>query len=186
MNISYFLPIALSIVTFTGFSWAIARLFTREEKELSVEMRALSAAGLGCFALQVICLVYPAPANGLLYFVGLVAYLIALCLFWMAVPIARQHQFRLAFSDDQPTRLVTEGPYKWIRHPFYSSYMLFWVAGVLTSQRWILMLSVIVMGAFYYMAIKREEDAFAATGDLQERYAQYRAETGMMLPKIIR
>lgn len=74
------------------------------------------------------------------------------------------------------------GSYRRIRHPFYISYLLYWVAGMSSVQRWELLLTVMVMGALYWKAVLEEERTFLQS---EQRYArrQYMACTGRLVPR---
>jgi hypothetical protein len=63
-------------------------------------------------------------------------------LFWWAMDAqARQ---RLS-SQDRPL----EGPYRWVRHPFYVAYMLTWISGPLASGSPLLFVTAGLWGVFY-------------------------------------
>lgn len=78
--------------------------------------------------------------------------------------------------------LVTSGPYRWIRHPFYSSVTLAVLANSLAAANWFLFL----VGALFCILIavrtrKEEENLLVRFGD---EYRKYMDQTGRFLPKI--
>src|SRR5262249_3481201 len=78
--------------------------------------------------------------------------------------------------------LVLHGPYRWIRHPFYDSAVLFTVATSLIAANWFLLLTGVVM--FWLLIIRtrvEEENLVARFGD---SYRRYIAQTGRFLPRI--
>lgn len=177
--------VALSAVCFASFAWSIGWLFDRPEAGTPGAMRWLGVAGIVCFAAQQACLFYPSPdARPMLQVAGLALYGAAFGLFLWTVPFARQAKLRVAFAPSAATAVVARGPYRILRHPFYASYGLFWMAGVLASQRWELLASVLVMSAFYAVAIVREEREFLA-GPLASEYGAYRARTGAVFPRLL-
>jgi protein-S-isoprenylcysteine O-methyltransferase Ste14 len=112
---------------------------------------------------------------------ALVLYIITVGLFWWAVPQAAKAQLKIAFTNAMPVVLLVDGPYAYVRHPFYASYLLYWVAGALISN-W-LWVSVIVMGCFYLTAIRQEEDGFRLS-PLAASYEAYRRKTGALFPVV--
>ena len=58
----------------------------------------------------------------------------AVGLFWWAVKTTRERRLKGAFAQDQPQLLHKTGPYRFVRHPFYLSYMLCWVG---TNWPWL-------------------------------------------------
>ena len=99
----------------------------------------------------------------------------SLGLFWWAVTETRRDRFAIAFSQAQPARLVTTGPYQLVRHPYYLSYLLAWVAGALSAQALELCATVLVMALFYRRAIS-DEEAGIMSGPLSAEYAIYRSK----------
>lgn len=78
--------------------------------------------------------------------------------------------------------LVTSGPYRWVRHPFYSSLALSVVANALAAANWF----VFAGGALLFALIavrtrKEEEHLLTRFGDAYRRYME---RTGRFLPRI--
>lgn len=87
------------------------------------------------------------------------------------------------FSRDPPAWLVTRGPYRLVRHPFYAAYLLASAGSLVAAGGPGLALLSAANALVYLAAARREERAFAA-GPLRARYAAYRARTGMLLPRL--
>ena len=74
------------------------------------------------------------------------------------------------------------GPYARIRHPFYASYVLFWLGCALATLHpvnigyWLVLVPTLVLGAL------QEEQGFARS-PLAEEYNRYRKVAGLMWPK---
>jgi protein-S-isoprenylcysteine O-methyltransferase Ste14 len=78
--------------------------------------------------------------------------------------------------------LVTTGPYRWVRHPFYDSVALFVIASSLVAANWFLILGGGL--AFILMIVRtrtEEEHLLARFGD---SYRAYMQRTGRFLPRI--
>jgi protein-S-isoprenylcysteine O-methyltransferase Ste14 len=115
-------------------------------------------------------------------FVGIALILASLWLFWQAIQASRQAQLRFAFDDAPPLSLVTIGPYRRIRHPFYTSYLIFWTGwAIATWSAWAL-LPVVVMATLYTIAARYEETLLGRT-DMAPAYAKYRNQAGLFWPK---
>ena len=112
-------------------------------------------------------------------------YLGALGLFWWAVRVNRSRPLSAAFSPDAPQFLVQAGPYRYIRHPFYSSYLAAWTAGVIATGDLWLTPTVAVLLTLYLRAITLEERKFLHS-HLAGAYSEYRRRTGCLVPNPIK
>lgn len=117
--------------------------------------------------------------------ISLVLFLSSQAVFWLSVRAFGSSRPSIAFSSDTPQRLVTNGPYRYIRHPFYTSYSLFWLAGALAAPNWVTLISVPVMTTLYYLAARGEEESLS-TSELGAVYSDYRDRTGMFVPRMCR
>lgn len=81
-------------------------------------------------------------------------------------------------------QLVTEGPYRWIRHPLYAVSMLLLLSLSVIASNWFLALYwLLTVLAFRLIIIPKEEEfLIKAFGD---QYLSYRQRTGALVPKII-
>jgi protein-S-isoprenylcysteine O-methyltransferase Ste14 len=78
--------------------------------------------------------------------------------------------------------LVTSGPYRWVRHPFYDAVGLAILANSLTAANWFLLLTGGL--AFILMIVRtrtEEEHLLTRFGDSYRAYAE---QTGRFLPRI--
>lgn len=114
--------------------------------------------------------------------VGAAVELASLVLFWAAIRASRGARLRLAFDEENPDSLVTEGPYRYLRHPFYSSYLIFWSGwAIAVWSPWAVLLLAVIAGV-YVAAAKGEEQKFANTA-LAGDYQSYRQRTGFLWPR---
>lgn len=82
----------------------------------------------------------------------------------------------------QTHQLVTEGPYRWIRHPLYSTGLLLILSLGLIARNWfLLVLCVAAFVAFRFFVIPIEERKL--TEVFGEAYEQYRKRTGALVPR---
>ncbi len=82
-------------------------------------------------------------------------------------------------------RLITHGPYRWIRHPLYSvATGIFIALGVAAANAFIVLVAVLAIMAVLVAIIPREEaQLIAKFGD---DYRSYRERTGRLLPRLLR
>lgn len=103
-------------------------------------------------------------------------------LFTWGLRSIRRRQFTAAFSSDQPTCLVTHGPYRFIRHPFYLAYGLAHALPlVATGSPWAWP-GLLGMGAIYLRAAQLEERKFLAS-PLAAAWREHQQRTGRFLPR---
>ncbi|MEX1198099.1 MAG: isoprenylcysteine carboxylmethyltransferase family protein [Pseudohongiellaceae bacterium] len=111
---------------------------------------------------------------------GALAYALALFLFWWSIRTARSLDF--AFSS-KVGAIVTTGPFGWVRHPFYTSYILVWLTSSLLFRSPILWITLIYLVTFYFLSARREERIILES-DQGKSYRLYQNKVGMFLPRI--
>ena len=171
--------IALFVWNVVLFSIALRRDFSRPDG-VQAMMRALALCG----ALAALTGLFLLCSNRL----GLWPCLAGICLLVMSQALLRaavratvDSKLSLAFSGDVPTSLNRSGPYRFIRHPFYTSYSLTWLAAAVASAHPVAFIAMGVMVAFYLTAARSEERKFLSSS-LADSYRHYRRSTGMFLP----
>jgi len=105
--------------------------------------------------------------------------------FWWAVSAVRGRVMPYAFSPGAPHALVREGPFAWVRHPFYTAYLIAWLAGCIATMQWWLLAPTAVTAWLLMRAAKGEETAFLAS-PFAEEYRAYQRTTGQLLPRLLR
>jgi len=78
--------------------------------------------------------------------------------------------------------LVTTGPYRWVRHPFYTSLALFVLGTSLIAANWFLLAAGVVFFALMVVRTRTEEQKLLAR--FGHEYREYMARTGRFVPKI--
>jgi protein-S-isoprenylcysteine O-methyltransferase Ste14 len=176
--------ISLEILAFASFAWAIRHYFRIPVEGAPTGMRQLQTAAAVLMILQIVTgLAYPSASWCSLIAIALL--LASMALFWWTVQTNFERRFAIAFTNRAPNFLVQSGPYRWIRHPFYTSYLLTWLAGPVLAGKPLLLFAPLIMFCFYLRAAQLEETQFLAS-DLASRYRCYRASTGMFIPRILR
>ncbi len=170
------------LVCFGSFFWGM-RFFFQKPEAPSLPMRMVQVLA-GGFALAHLVWIIEMPTLRVGPACGAVCwYGVAVALFWSAVRAHREKRPAACYGSDTIPDLVVSGPYRMIRHPFYTAYIAGWLAGCLATESLVLLPTVGVMAGFYVYSAFREEKRFAA-GRLAEEWVRYRRETGMFLPKL--
>lgn len=175
----------LLLLCFVSYSWAMRRFFTRPAVVPRVARWVSVLGSVTIVAHGLALLLRPlrfelpsainALASGL--FVG------ALALFFWALRVNLAAPLSSIGAPDLPTHLVTSGPYRFVRHPFYLAYLLTWIASALSAGTPWLWLPVLAAVPLYVMAARFEERKFAASA-LAGDYAAYARRTGMLFPRL--
>lgn len=77
--------------------------------------------------------------------------------------------------------LVTHGPYRWVRHPFYASMALLILANALVAANWFfLLIGAVFLGLIALRTRTEEEQLLTRFG---ESYRVYRDRTGRFVPR---
>lgn len=79
--------------------------------------------------------------------------------------------------------LVTDGPYRWIRHPIYTAFLLIMSAILLLSANWFLGFLWIGLTAVEVISRLRFEEALMSE-HFNGRYQTYMRSTGRLLPRL--
>jgi protein-S-isoprenylcysteine O-methyltransferase Ste14 len=175
---------ALAAFTYGSFIWGFFGVFVKKGQP-SPKLNLLSVLALVAAISQTGAIVSSANVAGATVLPGVVLYLGSLSLFFWTARTVKAQPLSLAFSPDVPEHLHAAGPYRWVRHPFYSSYLLAYVAGwVLCREHWLL--AVIAVMTWVYVDAARTEERKFASSQLADGYQHYRDGTGMFLPRVKR
>jgi protein-S-isoprenylcysteine O-methyltransferase Ste14 len=110
-----------------------------------------------------------------------VPFLVAgLGLFWYGHAVIG-HYWSIRIRLKAAHRLVTDGPYRLVRHPLYSALFLGYLGTLLALQSWVLTAWFPVFVASYLVFAHKEEDIMER--GFGEAYRAYRRQTGMFIPK---
>jgi protein-S-isoprenylcysteine O-methyltransferase Ste14 len=172
----------IAAATFGVFVWGVRGHF--RSAAMPWGMAALSLASTVALILFEIE-AWKTHATMLWIAAGCFLHLGALILFLAAVRATRTQRITLAFDRDAPSFLVARGPYRVIRHPFYASYMIFWLGCVLVTQAASCLIAFLILSAVYVLAAGREETKFAASS-LSADYESYRHQAGFLWPRCLR
>lgn len=178
--------------------WVIRRPFERKSSR-NVLLRdamdgreklllAISLTGLGVLPAVYIATGFPAaldqPFSALRAVAGLLVFVAALALFHATHrALGRNWSVTLAVREEHS--LVTEGVYRFVRHPMYTAFWMWAVAQALTLQNWVAgPAGIIGFGTLYLLRVGREEALMRQTfGAAWDAYA---ARTPRIIPFLSR
>jgi protein-S-isoprenylcysteine O-methyltransferase Ste14 len=78
--------------------------------------------------------------------------------------------------------LVTSGPYRWVRHPFYCAFVLLVIANALAAANWFLFATGAAAFILLVVRTRREEENLVRR--FGDAYRQYMARTGRFFPRL--
>jgi protein-S-isoprenylcysteine O-methyltransferase Ste14 len=161
---------------FCSFGWGMVCHFRR----LGKPSRAMILTGLAAtgFAIVNLFALGLRPCRFMLPAVAL--YASSAVLFWWSVRVTRQ-KLAACGQGSVSKEVVSDGPYRFIRHPFYTSYNLAWIAGFLATG-WCLLAFVALLMALLYDRFATEEERGLLLSGLGASYERYRSRTGKYLP----
>jgi protein-S-isoprenylcysteine O-methyltransferase Ste14 len=166
-------------VVLLHFLWAGGRRFVVEPMEVGTAIAQASFLG---GALVVALTGAYHRINPYLGAAATVTLLCSLALYEWARRTVRGRRFRVAFNGDVPDSLCESGPYCYIRHPFYVSYMLAFAAAIALPAFPTSALLVANVAVFVCAAVSDERAI--AHRKIGSDYAAYRARVGRFVPHL--
>ncbi len=103
--------------------------------------------------------------------------------FALAIRETKGVNLPVAFTYDETTEYVKTGIYKHIRHPFYASYIAYWISWAVLNHKSVLSLLIsVVLIVTYVVAVVSEEKYLNDT--YNEKYREQKRSTARFLPYI--
>ncbi len=115
--------------------------------------------------------------------VALALFAVSAMLFGWTIWASRSARLKLIYHVDRPSRVLRDGPYRYIRHPFYASYVPYWLGCAVATLHWVNILFFVLVVPALVQAARREEDGFAKSAAAAE-YDEYKRQTGMFWPRL--
>ena len=170
----------IACLCYGSFIWSTVKFF-RQGEDLALPMKVICYTGMLGILVHLLGILFSTLDNPIRLALGFAGFVSSLIIFWWALRTHWKRKLAIAFSDDQPHAVVQNGPYRWVRHPIYLSYMLSWIAGAILIPDWWPWIFVLVMGIQYLRAIRYEEAQFLQ-GNLANDYRAYIDSTGVLFP----
>jgi protein-S-isoprenylcysteine O-methyltransferase Ste14 len=177
-----FTGLAFALACFASFGWA-ARIYFGRRGGVTRSQRRVLGSMYATAILHGCAILYLNRGTIYHFVIGAALYTFSFVLFWTAAAAASRTRLQLFFSNVPPNSLLTHGPYRLVRHPFYVAYTVAWIAGaVIVDKPWLLATAA-VCHWIYYRAARMEEASFQQTA-YSLAYARYAQAVGMFLPRV--
>jgi len=108
-------------------------------------------------------------------------YIGALLFFWWGINTAKGLNFAFSSFSGQ---IITSGPFRFSRHPFYLSYTLVWTTSTLLFNSPALWITLFYLVVFYFSSAKSEEKEILKS-EQADQYRTYCNNTNMFIPRIL-
>lgn len=171
---------ALALFVVGLYVWSTMTHFRSETPPKGVPIVATAVfLSLAIFLMLLWMKVQPVAAQ----LAGLALIFSSLGLFWWAINASRDFGLTHVFDKTQPTALLSSGPYAYVRHPFYTSYIIFWGGFALSTWSvWaVVPLAAIIV---IYTKASRLEEAKFFNSPLADSYRAYMLRAGRFWPKL--
>lgn len=80
--------------------------------------------------------------------------------------------------------LVTHGPYRWVRHPFYVTAALLMASVTVLTANWLIGLTGLIVLSF--LAVRTPKEEAMLIERLGDQYRDYMTKTGRFIPRLFR
>ncbi len=120
------------------------------------------------------------PHAGTIYLIGLLLFVIGLAIRWIAIiHLGRFFTVNVAIAQDH--KLITTGPYRYVRHPSYTGTLLTFLGFGLCLLNYISLLAIFLpIGIAFLWRMRVEEQALREA--FGQRYEEYAARTRRIIP----
>ncbi|MEN0000860.1 MAG: isoprenylcysteine carboxylmethyltransferase family protein [Pseudomonadota bacterium] len=176
-----FVILLLAISVFSSQVWSTAVHFEMSEMQSGAKI-VIAMVIIGLITLCSIVARFEQPP--LAQYAGAAMLLGSLAVFWWAIRETRSAKLRAVFTTKNPHTLVQTGPYAYVRHPFYSSYVLFWLGLALGSWSIIGGAFFILLFIIYWRAAADEEQKFLTT-DMADAYRAFADKRARLVPPFL-
>jgi protein-S-isoprenylcysteine O-methyltransferase Ste14 len=121
--------------------------------------------------------------NIALILLGVAGLIASLVLFEWARRTVRGRLFSYIFSSDTPEFICMDGPFAYMRNPFYASYLLAMLSTAIMWPSLFRFALVLAMVVYFTGAAMYEERKFAHSA-VRTEYDAYKQRTGRFIPKL--
>lgn len=99
---------------------------------------------------------------------------------WTHYTLDKYWSVAIEFREEH--KLITSGPYKWIRHPMYTAHLMYFLSWALVTSNVLILINYVLTVAIIARRIPREEKALIEK--FGQEYISYMRKTGQLIPRI--
>ena len=181
VTVAHWVLAAAALATALFFCVGLTSYFERRA-DRPLWVRGIHDAGTLLSLLHVTGAFFLTPRSDGFAVAGTMMYTGAVLIFLSAIEAANRTRLQRAFVDHPlPDRLITDGPYRLVRHPFYLGYLVCALAPVIAIDNIAMVVVSAAMIAITVAAAFREEGVWLAS-PRADAYREYQRRTGMFLP----
>lgn len=181
----FLIAFTLMVAAHGLMGWLGARFFRRSGEGARLRFRLLGSYVLGLSSWELVAALRQPPEWGWSV-VAVPTYTLAMALMLAAKAAHGRRAPDYIGSPAVPGLLVVSGPYRWIRHPFYSAYLLVLAASLaMAGASWPLVAATAGLVAVFVGSATREEAQLLAS-PLGPRYRLWQKRSGMFFPRLLR
>ena len=169
-----------AVAAATFFAVGLTGYFERTPRPMCVLIVHYTSMVLAI--LQTAGVIFLRPRSDVFASVGIAMFTLSIALYLAAIEAAQRTRLQRSFIDHPlPDRLITDGPFRWVRHPFGTGYLLGALAApIAIDDLRMIAIALPLVAATLYAAI-REERVWLASRQGDE-YRAYQKRTGMFIP----
>ena len=175
-----FILAGVAMLVYLSFMAGVWLVFRKIQPDPTM-LKILKVAAL-IAAITHVIVIGMSTINSYQFAAGFALYSISLALFLWASVHTKHNKLSLAFSEEKPKHLLKDGPWQYVRHPFYTAYLLSYIAGTISSGALWTIGIFVCMAGIYFLAAQYEERKFAVSSHSNE-WLCWKAKTGMFLPR---
>lgn len=127
--------------------------------------------------------VIPNLRSGVVSTIGYFMFALSILLGWLFSAQLRE-SWRVGVHESQKTKLIQKGIYKYMRNPYFLSYLVMFIGLFLVRPSAVMLVLIVINSAvFHWLVLKEETHLLSLHGIL---YAQYKKATGRYIPRLIK
>ncbi len=176
-----FLLQAFVVLNVLSFAWSVIGVFKKHSEMQYKYYRVLQFFSILQWLVMIKAVFFVHFDSDFKIWIALIIQLICAVIFWTHSKIVKENGFTIVFSMDKPQRFVQKGLYKYIRHPFYSTYMLSYFSLSFIYLDLIGIISSFTILFLYYKGSLMEEEKFL-NSDFSIEYSKYIKRSGRFFP----
>jgi protein-S-isoprenylcysteine O-methyltransferase Ste14 len=166
----YFLLKLVGVFCLSGFTWAAIFHF-KHPKKPDFRKYIVSFCAFAATVINLFILITLKETSNYQFAISFCLFCSSSAIFWPAIFVSRG-KLDFAFSTQDPPLIIKNGPYKFMKHPFYVSYSIAWLAGFILTYNLAAAIAGLTMVGLYYSAARLEEKRILES-ELREAYLEY-------------